>query len=510
MQAPSSLKQRREMGALALEAIHDWVDSPGVLVSWDPSPATLAKAREAPISAVPASYQQAQHLRAYCEYAAQGTEMARLNIPAWNMAGKCDIRAMTYVINAYVRRHDTYHSWFEFNDAGRIVRRTIRRPGDIKFVPTEHGEMMATEWRDHVLATPKPLQWDCFRFGVIQRANHFTFYVCVDHLHADAMFMGAVFAEIHAMYAALVRGGAPIRLPDVGSYVDYCLRQHQYTSGLTIGSPEVCAWIEFAENNGGTFPHFPLPLGDPSAACGGALLTVELLDERQSHRFESACVAAGARFSGGVFACAAFVEHELTGTYTYYVVTPTTTRRTSAEFMTTGWFTGLVPITVPVSEASFGDTARAAQASFDSGIDLANVPFDRVLELATPELSLRRPDLGAPMLSYLEASPPLSPAVISQLNELDGRVYSDVGAAHQVGIWVNRLGKGTTITVAFPDNPIARESVVRYLEALKSVYVRVAEGLGADRHPSPTELAGSANVVRHAGCRGELIRVVRG
>ena len=42
------------------------------------------------------------------------------------------------------------------------------------------------------MATPSPLQWDCFRFGVIQRADHFTFYVSIDHLHADAMFMGVV------------------------------------------------------------------------------------------------------------------------------------------------------------------------------------------------------------------------------------------------------------------------------------------------------------------------------
>src|SRR5919106_5573084 len=123
------------MVALALEAIHDWEDCPGAVISWVPSPATLRIVREAPVSAVPASYQQAQHLRAYREYAAKGTQMARLNIPSWNIAGQCDIRAMTHVINAYLRRHDTFHSWFEFNDADQIVRRTIRQPGDIKFVP---------------------------------------------------------------------------------------------------------------------------------------------------------------------------------------------------------------------------------------------------------------------------------------------------------------------------------------------------------------------------------------
>jgi hypothetical protein len=33
--------------------------------------------------------------------------------------------------------------------------------------------------------------------------------------------------------------------------------------------------------------------------------------------------------------------------------------------------------------------------------------------------------------------------------------------------------------VFFPDNPVARESVSRYIETLKSIYVRVAEGRGA-------------------------------
>lgn len=37
-----------------------------------------------------------------------------------------------------------------------------------------------------------------------------------------------------------------------------------YTSALTVDSPEVRAWIDFAEINNGTFPEFPLPLGDPS------------------------------------------------------------------------------------------------------------------------------------------------------------------------------------------------------------------------------------------------------
>lgn len=462
----------------ALEPIHDWADAPGELICWEPSPATLAKAHDAPVSDVPASYQQAQHLRAYREHAARGTEMARLTIPAWNIAGRCDLRAMTYVINAYLRRHDTYRSWFEFGADDQVVRHTITDPKDIKFVAARHGEKTVDEWRDRILATPSPLQWDCFRFGLIQRADHFTFYMCIDHVHVDAMFIGLAFVEIHMMYAALVGGGAPIPLPPAGSYDDYCVRQREFTSALTLQSPQVRRWIDFAEGNNGTLPQFPLPLGDPSVPCEGDLVTVQLMDEEESNRFESACTDAGIRFLGGVFAAAALAEHQLTGADTYHVITPTSTRTTHAEMMTTGWFTGIVPIKVAVTATSFVDTARAAQMSFDSGLDLAHVPFDRVLELAS-DCGVRAPDPGVPMISYLDATlAPLSPAVVAEWNGLKGKIYSELGAAHQIGMWVNRFGSGTSVTVAFPNNPIARESVARYLEAMKSVFVRVVEGRG--------------------------------
>jgi mycolipenoyl-CoA---2-(long-chain-fatty acyl)-trehalose mycolipenoyltransferase / long-chain-acyl-CoA---trehalose acyltransferase len=471
-----------------LRAIHEWVDAPGELVSWSPSPATLAKAKEAPVSDVPASYQQAQHLRSYREHAARGTEMARLTIPAWNIPGRCDIRAMTYVVNAYLRRHDTFRSWFEFTDDDRIVRRTIRNPKDIKFVATEYGEKTSEQWREHILATPSPLQWDCFRFGLIQRPDHFTFYMSVDHLHHDAGLMLLAYVEIHMMYAAVVGGGPPIRLPEAGSYDDYCVRHRQFTSTLTLETPQVRKWINFAQRNNGTLPRFPLPLGDPSVPCEGNLLTVELMDEEQSNRFESACTDAGARFIGGVFAAAALAEYELTGSDTYHVITPTSTRSTQTEMMTAGWFTGTVPISVPVTATSFAATARTAQASFDSGIDLAHVPFDRVLELADADWGLRKPQPGVPMISYLDATfAPFSPAIVAEWNEMNGKIYSELGAAHQVGMWVNRFGSGTSVTVAFPNNPIAHKSVTRYVEAMKSVFVLVAEGRG--------EMAPVANLV---------------
>jgi hypothetical protein len=283
--------------------------------------------------------------------------------------------------------------------------------------------------------------------------------------------------EIHMMYAAVVGGAAPIQLPEPSGYDDYCIRQHHFTSALTLESPQVRTWIEYAEKNAGTLPEFPLPLGDPSESCGGDVMLVQLMDGQHTARFESACIESGARFIGGVFACAALAQYQLTGLETYYGLTPTDMRRTPAELMSTGWFTGMIPVAVPVAATSFGETARAAQASFDANTDLAKVPFDRVLELAP---WLRRPVRGFPMLSYLDAGlPPLSAVVASQLEGVNAGTYSDGRTPAHVCFWVGRLYDETSVIAFYPNNPIARESVTRYVDAMKSVFVSVAEGRDA-------------------------------
>lgn len=318
---------------------------------------------------------------------------------------------------------------------------------------------------------------------MIQRADHFTLYACIDHVHADAMFMVNLFVELNMNYAALVEGGAPIRLPETGRYNDYCVRQRDYTSALTLESSEVAEWVEFLRRNGGTLPKFPLPLGDPSVPCTGDLITVTLMDAHDSDRFEAVCTAAGVRFIGGVFACAAIAERELAGIDTYNVITPTTTRRTAADFQTTGWFTGVVPISVPVAGMSFTVVARAAQAAFDTGMPMANVPIERVLELAAAVPGIRKPGPGVPMLSYLDVGlPPLDPVVMGQWQARNGQLYTDLGAANQIGMWVTRRDTGTTVTVAYPDNPVARESVASYVDLMKMMFLRAAE---AAPTPSP-------------------------
>jgi hypothetical protein len=463
------------IGQISIGSIDDWTLDPGSVISWHPTTAAQEKARQAPVSPVPVSYMQAQHLRGYDERAAAGLDYSRQIIATCEVAGQCDIPAMNHALNAYLRRHDTFGSWFESISAGGYVRHTISEPADIEFTPIDHGKMTVEELRDHVVAIPNPLEWGCFTFGIIQNEDRFAFYAAIDHVHGDATLIGATMLEAHGMYAALNGGGEPLVLPDAGSYDDYCVRERTSTSALTVDSPEIRAWIDFAENNNGSLPEFPLPLGNPLEPCDSAMVSELLMDAEQTARFDSACTAAGARFIGGLFACLALVEHEFTGAVTYFGLTPRDTRSTTDNFMTQGWFTGLVPITIPIAAASFSDAAWAAQVSFDSALDLAKVPYYRVLELA-PWLDRPRPNF--PVSNFLHGGAAPLNAVLAAANLGYAKnigIYSDGRYSYQLTIYVFRYEEGAAMAVMFPDNPVAQKSVARYMEAMKSVCVRVAD-----------------------------------
>ena len=463
------------IGKVSIGSLDDWTVTPGVVTSWHGTAAAQEKARQAPVSSVPVSYMQTQHLRGHYRQIASGLDYSRQIIATCEVAGRCDISAMNQALNTYLRRHDTYRSWFEYSGAGDIIRRTIDDPADIEFAPIDHGEMTIEELTGHLVAIPTPLEWGCFTFGIVQSEDHFTFYASIDHVHGDAALIGITMLESHGMYSALTKGDTALALPDAGSFDDFCVQERQYTSELTADSPEVRAWIDFAENNNGSYPEFPLPLGNPLEPTVGDMVSEVLMDAEQTARFETACTTAGARFIGGLFACLAQVEHEFTGAATYYGLTPRDTRRTSDNFMTQGWFTGLVPITVPIAAASFGEAAWAAQASFDSGLNLARVPYDRVLELA-PWLDRPRPNFPVSNFFHGGAAPLNAVLAAAELGYADNiGIYSDGRYSYQLTIYIFRYEEGTAIAVMLPDNPVAHKSVARYLAAMKSVCARVAD-----------------------------------
>lgn len=460
-----------------LGTVEDWT-AEGTVVSWYPTATTYRRVAEAQYHPAPVSYQQSQHLRYYRRQVSRGRDIPRLCIGAWEISGVCDIDAMTYAVNAHLRRHDTYHDRFAFGDDDEVLRYVIAEPEVITLAPTDLGKMGPPQIRKLLLDTPDPLQWDCFTFGVIQGDDRFTILIAVDHLRADGMSAGVIFLDIQTMYfSALQQAQCP--LAPAASHREYSANQHAYTRGLTEESPEIRSWRAFLAANNGALPKFPLELGEAAADTPGAIDVFDLIDDDQGRRFEAACRAAGARFSGGVFACAALTEHRLTGAATYFGLTPFDNRRDPAHATAVGWLASFVPLAIPTAGASFDEVVSAAQASFDANTALGAVPYYHLLE--SPDGSsdpIEVPDRPVPMLSYIDIRKlPFG----DYFDGLRAGVWGDNRLSETVCMWVNRMHDKTQLVVAYLGTDVARRSVSRYVETMRAEFTRVADaGLNTD------------------------------
>jgi hypothetical protein len=77
------------IGAIAFSTINDWTPTPGTLTSWHPTSAAVHKARQAPVSPVPVSFMQAQHIRGIYEQNAAGLDYSR------QIIARCPVSAMS-------------------------------------------------------------------------------------------------------------------------------------------------------------------------------------------------------------------------------------------------------------------------------------------------------------------------------------------------------------------------------------------------------------------------------
>jgi len=89
------------------------------------------------------------------------------------------------------------------------------------------------------------------------------------------------------------------------------------------------------------------------------------------------------------------------------------------------------------------------------------------------------------MLSYIDVRTiPFS----SEFDAINFGIYGDSRLSDQVCTWVNRFETQTLLTVSFPENPIARESITRYINAIQDVYTRASQpGVTATVAPTPVE-----------------------
>ncbi|WP_040785877.1 condensation domain-containing protein [Nocardia pneumoniae] len=457
--------------------IDEWEPGPGRLVSWVAAPESVARARRAPVHPAPPSHQQEQYLRladrhAGADFRYSGLCLVTAEIPT----GSLDLAAMTRAVNAFLLRHDTFRTWFRVDPTGEIERHLVPAE-DVEFVPIDYGLVdEARAIRDHVQkTTPGPFDWDCFTFGAIAREDSTTVYLAVDHLHTDGFGQYLSGFDLALLYLREVWEDVGMLTP-AASYLDYCTAERAYTGRMTLASPGVRKWLELIRGNDGELPSFPLDLGRRTDMYNrSAHRTLTLFDERTALRFERVCRDNGAEFVGGIFAAAALTERELIGNDYYFGMTPVSTRGTAAERASVGWYATLLPVAFPIgATTTFARAAAIAQRAYENGLRLAPTSFQRVVELlpADSDLALE-PGWSTPMISYVDT------------RELLGNEFFDLGscglyanraASEQVLIWINRFASETTLSVIYPDTPVAHGSVERYVTTLKAVFAAAAEG----------------------------------
>ena len=76
------------VGPLTVGTLLDWEPRHGRTVSWEPTPAAREKVAQAPVSPVPVSYMQAQHIRGYVEQKAKVLDYSRLMIVSSDQPGQ--------------------------------------------------------------------------------------------------------------------------------------------------------------------------------------------------------------------------------------------------------------------------------------------------------------------------------------------------------------------------------------------------------------------------------------
>lgn len=453
--------------------IDEWNPAPGRLVTWVAAPESVARAAQAPVHPAPPSHQQEQYLRLADRHAAadfrySGLCLVTAEIPM----GDLDRDAMTRVINAFLLRHDTFRTWFAI-DADGTVRRRLVAPDVVDFVPIDYGHLDDAEAiREHVQkTTPGPFQWDCFTFGAIEHGESTTVYLAVDHLHTDGLGQYLSCFDLAHLYAQQV-WPAVEDLPPAASYLDYCIMERQYTAALTLASHGVRKWLELIRGNDGELPSFPLGLGKRTDGYNhSAHRTITLMEEDDARRFEEVCRANDAEFVGGVFAAAALAERELVDSDYYFGMTPISTRTSPAERASVGWYVSLVPVAFPIGTSSFARAVTIAQRAYENGIRLAPTSFHRVLELLPADTDIKAgPGWSTPMISYVDARDFIGHEFFG---EIRGGVYANRAASEEVLVWINRLPTGTSLSVIYPDTPVAHESVDRYVSAMRAVFASV-------------------------------------
>jgi hypothetical protein len=281
----------------------------------------------------------------------------------------------------------------------------------------------------------------------------------LDHAHVDAWSLLVLGRDMLTALTAVAEGREPgADLTPVPTFAEH-------TAALLAQSPAPQQvrqrWAEILEAGGGRMPTFPLDLGDVSTPVAEVVEVRDVLDTRQVHRWERRADREGVRLLPLAVSVLTDVSRRLAGR-PLRAVLPVHSRSEERWHDSVGWF-----ITNAVLESSEVDPMTCA-AAVREAVKLGSYPLAPIME----------PYGGMPAgpgmfaLSWLDNRR----VPVSLPAEAKARHVSAVTRADGVMVWFVIDRAGLHLRCRYPETPQARESVVRWLDAVCAGLVDSAGG----------------------------------
>ncbi|GAC69780.1 condensation domain-containing protein [Gordonia soli] len=424
----------------------EWIPNvPGGLGAWDPDPRLT-------------SHNHEQHLRSAFDYRLrtrrEGGRESWLGLSI-EFDEPLSIPAIRSALISWIDRHEVLRSHVVIKGHG--LARLTTAPGTVRLKMGrigwygEPGPLMEQLAGSFDRATA-PLQWPAYLFATVGREDSFTLLFAADHSLVDGYSLIMAQDELVNLYRA-ARDRVTPELAPVGSYVDFSARERRQADQTGADHPAVDVWDDFLSRGMPAFAGTPEPPAEVTRAAdvtgreavypAQQSLVGTILDDEATNRFTAVCSAAEGTLTAGVLAAFAIVYHRRTGDPTFRCVIPRHTRDDRQWLAALGWFVGLSPFCIDMSDSPSLDQAIArATRDLKDTRHSAELPFLRVAEL------IDRPFQPRFVISFIDTryAPGAVEADAGRATVLRSHSYSP----DEVYIWVNRTPSGLRFSARFP------------------------------------------------------------
>ncbi|MEU6352651.1 condensation domain-containing protein [Streptomyces sp. NPDC047072] len=456
---------------MEMTSLAEYDPQPGELIEFRVTESSSDIAAKAAVHPAPLSHLQENHVRRRLANDRAGNPQAPWLGVHFDLPGRLDATAMATALAEWVRRHTTLLTWFAARGDG--FERHAVAPDSVGFVPESRGDLSGQAVRDflqvRLVPATDPTRWPPLLACAVVRDMSSTVILAIDHAHTDGLSLQAAFSELTACYE-----GRGARLPEVGSYVDFCRLDRERSARLDAGSPEVARWADFLRAG---LPLGPVELGvEPGRMYRTTAIGLDVFEPAEADAFGRACKTAGVGFSAGMLAALAVTGHRLSGQETYRALVTVHTRDEPRWERAHGWFINTVPVELPATGETFERVLEGAGEALARAGELRALTPMRLAELL-PDHHIAH--LGTtqtpPLVSYLDLrhAPAARDFASSNVGFLTGE-----GRAQGLHLWLNRTWERTYLRIDHPDTPTARTTVPHFAKLLRST-LRELAGAGA-------------------------------